>query len=154
LPGKAVRGTRAGGSGQDRNTRSPAMRSIRWSIVAVLSLTLASLSACRSGADQQLADVPPPPAGYQPHAMDVGEPFPAEPLPPAQTVTFDQPQPALQAQPAPTPAGSTYTIRRGDTLWSIAARHYGDGKQWQRIVDANPGLDPQKLAVGQVITLP
>lgn len=128
------------------------MRSIRWSLAAALMIAVVGLSGCKNSQDRQLADVPPPPAGYdssQPAA--VGSPFPAEPLPPAQAVTFDQPQ---QFQPAQGAIGSTYTIRKGDTLWSIATRHYGDGKQWQRIVDANPGLNPQKLAVGQVITLP
>jgi nucleoid-associated protein YgaU len=47
-----------------------------------------------------------------------------------------------------------YTIKKGDTLYSIARSRYGDGKQWSRIAQANPGIDPQKLAVGQVITIP
>lgn len=124
------------------------MRSIRWSFTAVLVVAVAGLSACKSSQDQQLADVPPPPAGYQSTpGMDAGGAYTAEPLPPAAaTVTYPQAMPAA--------AGNTYTIRKGDTLWSIATRHYGDGKQWTRIVDANPGVDPKKLAVGQVITLP
>jgi hypothetical protein len=35
--------------------------------------------------------------------------------------------------------GGTYTVARGDTLWSIAADTYGDGALWGRIRDANPG---------------
>lgn len=66
-----------------------------------------------------------------------------------------QPEPVV-IDPAPAaPAGNgSYTIRKGDTLWSIATREYGDGQRWQDIVAANPGINPQKLAVGQTITLP
>jgi nucleoid-associated protein YgaU len=52
------------------------------------------------------------------------------------------------------PASNTYTIKHGDTLWKIAASHYGDGKKWKQIADANPGISPSSLRVGQTITLP
>jgi nucleoid-associated protein YgaU len=53
----------------------------------------------------------------------------------------------------PVGAGS-YTVKRGDTLFGIAKARYGDGKQWQKIVNANPGLQPGALKVGQTINLP
>jgi 5'-nucleotidase len=59
--------------------------------------------------------------------------------------------PAMSAAAA---AGGTYTVKPGDTLWKIAATHYGDGRKWKQIADANNGLDPSKLRVGQTITLP
>jgi nucleoid-associated protein YgaU len=55
---------------------------------------------------------------------------------------------------APAPAGTTYTIKKKDTLWSIAAAHLGNGQRYREILAANPGLDAKKLAVGQVIKLP
>jgi nucleoid-associated protein YgaU len=72
---------------------------------------------------------------------------------PVQTVT---PDPALSAAApaANSAAGNTYTIKKGDTLWRIATEHYGDGKKWHQIADANPGLNPTALRVGQTITLP
>ena len=57
------------------------------------------------------------------------------------------------AQPTAAPP-RTYTIQSKDTLWSIAKHHLDDGKRWKEIVDENPGLDPQKLCIGQVIRLP
>jgi 5'-nucleotidase len=51
-------------------------------------------------------------------------------------------------------AAGTYTVKKGDTLYSIARQRYGDGKQWTRIADANPGLDPTKIKVGQTLNIP
>jgi 5'-nucleotidase len=51
-------------------------------------------------------------------------------------------------------AGGSYVVKKGDTLYGIARTHYGDGKQWQKIAAANPGLSPTSLKVGQTITLP
>jgi nucleoid-associated protein YgaU len=51
-------------------------------------------------------------------------------------------------------AGRTYKVQRGDTLWSIAKRTYGDGAQYRKIVAANPSVRNDRLIVGQTITLP
>ena len=48
----------------------------------------------------------------------------------------------------------TYTIIAGDSLGRIAARLYGDVRQWPSIMKANPGLHPRQLRPGQVIKLP
>ncbi|MFY9134831.1 MAG: LysM peptidoglycan-binding domain-containing protein [Bacillota bacterium] len=55
--------------------------------------------------------------------------------------------------PPPTvcPGGVFYTIRAGDTLYTIAAAY---GTTVQAILAANPGLDPMRLQVGQVICVP
>lgn len=78
----------------------------------------------------------------------------AEPAPMA--VQTAAPDPALSASSAASGAatGNTYTVKKGDTLWKIASTHYGDGKKWHEIADANPGLTPSALRVGQTITLP
>ncbi|HUU82160.1 MAG TPA: LysM peptidoglycan-binding domain-containing protein [Phycisphaerae bacterium] len=47
-----------------------------------------------------------------------------------------------------------YRVRPGDTLRSIALRHYGDANQWDAILRANPGIDPRRLRIGQRMILP
>ena len=57
---------------------------------------------------------------------------------------------------APTP-GQQYTIRAGDTLYSIATAAYGaaDADQGVTAIEAaNPGIDPDDLQIGQVIYIP
>jgi len=41
------------------------------------------------------------------------------------------------AQGSGQPAATLYTVKRGDTLWSIAERHYGAGRRYKRIYAAN-----------------
>jgi hypothetical protein len=47
-----------------------------------------------------------------------------------------------------------YTVRRGDTLSSIAVWAYSDASQWRVIAEANGIRDPRRLAPGLVLTLP
>jgi len=49
---------------------------------------------------------------------------------------------------------NTYVIASGDTLYDIAVQKYGDSKYVQTIQEANPGLDPSRLRVGDRIVLP
>jgi LysM repeat protein len=51
-------------------------------------------------------------------------------------------------------AQRTYTVKRGDTLWDIAARLLGNGNKWHSIADLNGVRDPKKLQIGQVLKLP
>ncbi|NUH35254.1 N-acetylmuramoyl-L-alanine amidase [Streptomyces samsunensis] len=50
--------------------------------------------------------------------------------------------------------GGTYTVGRGDTLWSIAASKLGDGSRWTEIAKLNGLKDPNAIAVGQKLKLP
>lgn len=52
--------------------------------------------------------------------------------------------------------GRAYTIRPGDTLSSIAARHYGNSAAWSQIYNVNRqiiGPDPDVLSVGTQLQL-
>ena len=97
-------------------------------------------------------------------ALDVTTPTPAATTytPPtqvasAQPVTYDSMPMASASTGANAGGGASsgpYTVKRGDTLYSIARKSYGDGKQWQKIASANPGLRPESLKVGQTIQIP
>ena len=47
----------------------------------------------------------------------------------------------------------TYTVRKGDTLWAIACRFYGDGTRWSVLAAKNGIGDPKKLPIGKVLRL-
>lgn len=60
----------------------------------------------------------------------------------------------LEAEPSPVQTSKTHTIGAGDTPWNLAVKYYGDGKQWQKIIDANPGLTPSRMPIGKKIVIP
>ncbi|NLM63896.1 MAG: LysM peptidoglycan-binding domain-containing protein [Firmicutes bacterium] len=53
--------------------------------------------------------------------------------------------------PPPCPGGILYVIAPGDTLFLLASRF---GTTVQAILAANPGIDPNRLQVGQTICIP
>jgi LysM repeat protein len=61
---------------------------------------------------------------------------------------------------APAVAGestsSTYKVKKGDTLWAIAKKYYGDGKKWRKILEANTGKvkSPKTLKIGTDLVIP
>lgn len=57
-------------------------------------------------------------------------------------------------KPAGTIATSSYTVVKGDSLWTIAVRSYGDGYKWIGIAKANNLKNPNLIYSGNVLTLP
>lgn len=49
---------------------------------------------------------------------------------------------------------NTYTVVKGDCLWNIAVRTYGDGFRWVEIAKANNLKNPSIIHPGNVLTLP
>jgi 5'-nucleotidase / UDP-sugar diphosphatase len=101
---------------------------------------------------------PPSPAQQQrqPQAQAV-QPANAPPTPTTRNVPATPPPGAAQqSAPAPQPSagGKSYTIKPGDNLWNIAKEVYGDGTKYQRILDANPGLNPDNMKPGTKIVIP
>jgi nucleoid-associated protein YgaU len=57
------------------------------------------------------------------------------------------------ARKGPSDAGS-YVVKRGDTLWEIAAAKLGDGGRYRELAKLNKLADPGAISAGQVLKLP
>jgi len=49
-----------------------------------------------------------------------------------------------------------HTVKKGDTLWAIAAKHYGNGAKYNAIFEANKPMlkHPDRIYPGQVLRIP
>ena len=49
-----------------------------------------------------------------------------------------------------------HTVEKGDTLWAVATKAYGDGTKYTAIFEANKPMlsDPDKIYPGQVLRIP
>ncbi len=48
----------------------------------------------------------------------------------------------------------THVVQSGESLSRIARLYYGEPTAWRRIVDANEGLEPDRVREGQSLTIP
>jgi nucleoid-associated protein YgaU len=48
----------------------------------------------------------------------------------------------------------TWVVKRGDSLWSIAAKEYGDPADWRLIADVNHIRNPRMLTPGRELIIP
>jgi hypothetical protein len=85
------------------------------------------------------------------------------PFPTAAAAAADHGPPAVAnalAPPAavvapPTIGGGNYTVRPGDSMWTIAGNKFGDPSLWTKIAAANPHIsNPGVIHPGQVIHIP
>jgi len=77
------------------------------------------------------------------------------PLPPAEPVAptiIENAPPKVEVPEKPT----KYVVRRGDSLWKIAGKVYGNPLKWPRIYRANKDKikNPNKIYVNQVLIVP
>jgi len=103
-----------------------------------------------------LERVDAPPAGQPMTTRDFGT------APPAQTAAdYDASGSGTSAPdevltPAGEPAGQTYIVQKGDTLFSLARKFYDDQARWKDIWEANRTRlpDPNKLSAGMKLIIP
>lgn len=125
----------------------------KMTFATVAALAAMALLGCQKKAPTTTElEVPPMPAAElapepgQPEVTETAvEEAPDEPS--ADTTTLAPP--AGQEQ-----AARTYTVRKGDTLYSIARRFYGDQRRFKDLVKANNLTDPNKIFPGQVLKIP
>ncbi len=76
------------------------------------------------------------------------------------TIKQERPRPVVvqtPSRPATTaPTTRTYTVVRGDCLWNIAKKYYGNGSQYTKIYNANRDKikNPNLIYPGQVLVIP
>lgn len=76
------------------------------------------------------------------------------------TIKQERPRPVVvqtPSRPATTaPSTRTYTVVRGDCLWNIAKKYYGNGSQYTKIYNANRDKikNPNLIYPGQVLVIP
>ena len=70
------------------------------------------------------------------------------------TVAVEETRPT-ENSPAPS-SNQSYTVQKGDTLWNIAKKFYGDGSNYVAIYEANKDKikNPNLIYEGQVLTIP
>ncbi len=113
--------------------------------------TLAEISKKYFGTTTKWKEIVKLNPGVDPEALKVG-----------QKLTLPEgagqaPGGAGPGNPAPAPVESgfgEYTVQKGDTLESIAVKELGGRKGVKRIIEANPGLDPSKMRLGQKLRIP
>jgi LysM repeat protein len=70
-------------------------------------------------------------------------------------ITVASAEPALEKKPQPTDAPThVYTVKSGDTLWSIAVNELGDASTMSAIKDLNPKLNADRLRPKMKLVLP
>jgi nucleoid-associated protein YgaU len=54
------------------------------------------------------------------------------------------------------PESTFHTVEKGDSLWKIAEKAYGDGSKYMAIFEANKPMlsDPDKIYPGQMLRIP
>ena len=52
------------------------------------------------------------------------------------------------------PSKKYHTVIKGDTLWAIAQKYYGNGNKYKDIAKANNISNPDIIHVGQKLLIP
>jgi 5'-nucleotidase / UDP-sugar diphosphatase len=121
---------------------------IAFAVVAALTIVGCSKKTTTPAANSNITEVAPPPPihnGITP-AAPISTVYSDPIVAPADDIT--------PSRSASSGGGKSYVVKKGDTLWGIAQRTYGDGKQYRKILAANPSIKGDRLNAGQKIMLP
>ena len=128
--------------------------------VAALSADVAGGRAVTETSDPgAIAPAPAAPAPGAPAATaeaPVAKEASPAPVAPATAAATSGSEPATIQQAPLTPTAGSVIIRRGDTLWQISRRTYGQGVRYTTIYLANQQqiVNPDRISPGQVFSVP
>lgn len=122
-------------------------------LVSGLLLAVIALLALPAGAHASPPAASPAPASAPSANVQPARPERApEPLAVTSAVVATKPASARDsARPV------THQVQRGDDLWSLAERYYGQGRDWRKIATANPDVltgGPDQLQPGWRLVIP
>ncbi len=112
---------------------------MRRGLAFVLAGTLA-VAACGGGATPTPSSSP----AATPASSDIFAPSPS-PSDAASTA------PDASAAPSAPVGGKTYTVKKNDTMWAISQKL---GVALDKLIAANPTVDPTKMRIGAVLVIP
>jgi nucleoid-associated protein YgaU len=118
----------------------PASNTTPASVVGELNRPIGTLPAPTAGGVTQTSM----PAGTAPGSANASAPIAAISQPMSVSTT-----PAIAAS-----AETTHRVQAGETLSSIAAKHYGNPNLFTLLARANPQIDPNRLRIGAQIKVP
>jgi nucleoid-associated protein YgaU len=72
----------------------------------------------------------------------------------ASSLYASDPSPPASAAPVPAAGPRTHRVESGESPYSISQSVYGSPRYYKRILAANPGIDPRRLKIGQVLVIP
>lgn len=136
--------------------------------VLLMAVSWSWMTGCGPKPAKQSAEPPQPSAPLKTVESDeatgiVQENIPPEDQPPAVPADADRSEPAAASTPIPIPtpapnvdeAPLVHKVQWGhETLYTIALWYTGKGYHWQRIAAANPGINPQRIRIGDTIRIP
>ena len=78
----------------------------------------------------------------------------SEPVAPAEPNSEPKPTAVPVANPKPVASTEVYTVQDGDFLITIAEDWFGEPGRHDEIIALNPGVDPTRLQIGQMLKMP
>lgn len=141
---------------------------IRLTVFAILAIHVVLLGVLLIAGCNKKTEQAPDTTGIQPPSPTTGEPWPtpptsAPPAPVAQDLTRTTPPPLVPPvdttvtppPPPPTDLGASglteHTIAKGDSFYTLGKK-YNVG--FKAIADVNPGVNPNRLKIGDKVKIP
>jgi nucleoid-associated protein YgaU len=115
--------------------------------------TLSDISKMHYGTTTKWKEIVKANPGIDPEGLKVGQKIKLPEIAGAPKVPESTAGSSTTTESSSNPA-ATYTVKAGDTPASIATSQIGPKADWKKIVEANPGLDPKKLRIGQKLVIP